>query len=150
MFKIWFPLLFFLLLFSGCIPIQRDSSVAALPAGGETPSPTATTPVQGEEALKRAEVEIDSLAILVSDGFPPKYQLEVKGSLPTPCHDLRTVVEMAAIQSEIRVQVFSVYDPYTVCAQVMKPFDAALPLGSYVRGSYPVIVNGTEVGKITP
>jgi len=100
--------------------------------------------------MKRAEVEIDSLAILVSDSFPPQYQLEVKGSLPTPCHDLRTVVEMATFQSEIPVQVFSVFDPYTVCAQVMKPIEAAIPLGGYVRGSYRVIVNGKEVGEITP
>ena len=70
--------------------------------------------------------------------------------LPSSCHQLRTGVEMPAMRSEIHVQIYSVYDPYTVCAQAAKPFEASIPLGSYVRGSYTVIVNENEVGEITP
>ena len=59
---------------------------------------------------------------------------------------LRFVVDLPTIVSEIHVQIFSVYNPYTVCSQVVKPFDASIPLGSYVRGSYPRFVNDQEVG----
>jgi hypothetical protein len=60
------------------------------------------------------------------------------------------VVDLPTLVSEIHVQVFSVYDPYTVCSQVPKPFDTSIPLGSYVRGSHPVFVNEQKVGEIMP
>jgi hypothetical protein len=107
-------------------------------------------PVTGGEPTTAGGVVIDSLAIEASDSFPPEYQLSVKGSLPTACHQLRTAVQKPTMQSEIHVQIYSMYDPYMVCAQVAKPFEASIPLGGYVRGSYTVFVNEKEVGEITP
>ena len=104
----------------------------------------------GGKPTTPGDVAIDSLAIRVSDSFPPHYQLEVRGSLPSSCHQLRTGVEIPTLRSEIHVQIYSVYDPYTVCAQTAKPFEASIPLGGYVRGSYTVFVNEKEIGEITP
>ena len=148
--KNWFPLVVLVTFLTACTPFPGDPDDAAMPAGRETPFSDPETTVQGDESMQRGKVEITSMAILVSGSFPPQYQLEVKGSLPTPCHTLRSMVDLPILVSEIRVQVFSVYDPYTVCSQVAKPFDASIPLGSYVRGSYPLFVNDQEVGEITP
>jgi hypothetical protein len=148
--KMCFFLLVLFVLLAGCTPLSRDPNVSALPAAGITPASQIPIPVTGGEPTTAGDVAIDSLAIQASDSFPPQYQLIAKGSLPTSCHQLRTEVEMPAMQSEIRVQIYSVYDPYMVCAQAATPFEASIPLGGYVRGSYTVFVNEKEVGEITP
>ena len=150
MHKSLFFLLVFLVLLEGCTQISRDPNVSALPATSDVPASDPQIPVTGGESTAFGDVTIDSLAIEVSDSFPPQYQLRVKGSLPSSCHQLQTEVKMPAMQSEIHVQIYSVYDPYTVCAQMIKPFEANIPLGGYVRGSYTVFVNETKVGEITP
>jgi hypothetical protein len=149
-YKICFPLMIVVLLAGACIPVQKDPGVSALPASSEVASSIPNIPVTGGDSTTPGDVEIDSLAIQASDSFPAQYALQVKGSMPSSCHQLRTGVVMPAMRSEIHVQVYSVYDPYTVCAQVAKPFEASIPLGSYVRGSYIVFVNEKEVGEITP
>jgi hypothetical protein len=60
------------------------------------------------------------------------------------------VVDIPTADSKIQVQLYSVFDPEKVCDQALEPLEASIPLGSYVRGSYTVVVNGQEVGKITP
>jgi hypothetical protein len=148
--KILFFLLVSLALLEGCTPISRDPGVSALPAASDVPASDIQIPVTGGDSTTPGDVTIDSLAIQASDSFPPQYELKVKGSLPSSCHQLRTGVEMPTMQSEIHVQIYSVYDPYMVCAQAAKPFEASIPLGGYVRGSYTVLVNEKKVGEITP
>lgn len=148
--KMCFFLLVLLVLPAGCTPLSRDPGVSALPAASDTPASNLPIPVTGGEPTTRGDVVIDSLAIQVSDSFPPQYQLIAKGSLPASCHQLRTEVEEPTMRSEIHVQIYSVYDPYMVCALAAKPFETTIPLGGYVRGSYTVFVNEKEVGEIIP
>lgn len=156
--KLWFPLLAFMLMFRACTPVRsakpvsrpRDVHAAQLPDGSGQQTQASYAPVDGDAAMQRGYVKIDSLVLLVSEGYPHQYQLEMKGTLPTPCHQLRVVVEEPNVESDIHVQVYSIYDPYTVCTQVQNPFDASFPLGEYVRGSYTVIVNGKDVTEIVP
>lgn len=157
--KIWFSLLISLVLFAACAPVVEtepptpvtgDPNATAMPQGSEIPPLNPYAPGKGDESMSRGEVYIDSLSILVLESFPPQYQLQVQGYLPTPCHQLRAIVDEPTIDSEIHVQVYSVVDPNMACIQVLEPFEVNIPLGSYVRGSYTVFVNGEEVGKITP
>jgi hypothetical protein len=149
--KLCFPLLAFVLVLNACTAWVGSSPPAtAKPDQSEVPSQDSYTPAKGDEAMKRGNVKIDSLAILSSDSFPPQYQLDVKGSLPGSCHILRAVVDEPNMESEIRIQIYSVYDPKKICTQGASPFDARLALGSYVRGSYTVFVNDNRVGEITP
>jgi hypothetical protein len=154
----WFPLILLLTLFAGCsrfeselpAPITGSPNSTTLPQGTEMTADHPSTPGKGEEAMIRGEVFIDSLTILSQQSFPRVYQLQVKGSLPTPCHQLRTAVSQPTSENEIFVQVYSLADPRTVCSQALQPFETSVPLGSYVRGSYTVYVNGQNVGEITP
>jgi inhibitor of cysteine peptidase len=149
--KLWFPLLAFVLLLNACTAwVGNSPHAAAKPDNSEVPSNESYSPAKSDESMKRGNIRIDSLEILSSDSFPLQYQLKVQGSLPTSCHELRTVVDEPNLKSEIRVQIYSVYDPYTVCTQVSSPFDTRLALGSYIRGSYTVLVNDKLVGEITP
>lgn len=156
--KIWFPLMILLVLFTACAPVESEPPPPVTgdpnenPVSSETEGPPWNTyaPAKGDESKDHADVYIDSQDILTLESFPPQYQLQIKGSLPTPCHELRVVAEGPNEDSEIRVQVYSVVDPDMVCTQVLEPFEASIPLGSYTRGSYTVLLNGQEVGTITP
>lgn len=156
--KRWFPLIISLVLLTACarfeseppVPWNGDPEATAVSSGSEQPPWNTYAPAKGDESKERAEVYIESQQILTLESFPPQYMLQVKGSLPTPCHELRAVADVPSDDSEIRVQVYSVVDPDMVCTQVLEPFEASIPLGSYVRGSYRVFLNDTEVGSITP
>ncbi len=153
--KQWISLILFLSLLTACAtpqpstPVPDETNKTAVPPGSELPQGS-YAPTSGDQSKQRGDVSIDSLAIRVQNSFPPSYMLDVKGSLPTPCHNLREVVDQPGYEDAIRIQIYSVYDPYTACAQVVQPFETSIPLGSYVRGSHAVFVNGHEVGKIVP
>jgi hypothetical protein len=101
--------------------------------------------------LQRGEAFIEAAEILILESFPPQFRLQVIGALPTPCHSLRAVVEEPDEQNEIHVEIYSLVDPEVVCAQVLEPFEASIPLGRDLQGaSYTVFINGQQVGEITP
>ena len=111
--KIWFPLLISLLLFAACTPAVEDEPPApmtgdpnatTIPQRREVPLLNPYAPGKGDESMIRGEVYIDSMSILVLESFPAQYQLQIKGTLPTPCHQLRAIVDEPTIDSEIHVQ----------------------------------------------
>jgi len=131
------------------IPTPEDPDATGLSPGSEEPPLDSYAPAKGDEAMQRGEVFIDTQEILILESFPLQFQLQVTGSLPTPCHELRAVVEEPDDQNQIRVDMYSLVDPDTVCAQVLEPFDVSLSLGSYPSGTYSVFVNGEKIGEIT-
>jgi len=113
--------------------------------------PNSYAPAKGDESLRRGEVFIDSADILTLESFPPQFRLQVSGSLPTPCHQLRAVVNEPDEQKQIQVEIYSLVDPNTVCMQVLEAFEASIPVGSNLEGgSYTVFVNGEPVREINP
>src|SRR5919108_409153 len=100
-------------------PMPQDPNAAS----AAPPNPYA--PVRGDEALQRGEVHIASQEILILESFPPQFRLHVTGSLPTPCHQLRAVVNEPDEQNQIHVEIYSLVDPNTVCIQVLEPFEAS-------------------------
>jgi hypothetical protein len=126
-------------------PISSDQD-----QGNGAPVPAPWQPVAGDENLARGEVFIDSQDILVLESFPPQFNLNLKGSLPTPCHQLRAVVSQPDAQNRISVEVYSVVESNQACIQVLEPFEVTIPLGSYASGEFTVLVNEREVGSIKP
>lgn len=155
--KVWFPLLVLLLMLSACVPLETpppeprpEGPVTHAPSQPpELPAPGPYDPGKGDESMERSQVFINSQEIQVLESFPPQFQLHVTGSLPTPCHELRAVVDEPDAENQIHVQIYSLVDPNVVCVQVLEPFEANISLGSYVSGTYTVFVNGEEVGEIT-
>ena len=157
--RICFSLLLCILLFTACQrlnpvetppspPNPDDFSVTSPPPGTAEPiNPYA--PGKGDESLQRGVVYIDSTDILTLESFPLQFQLNVKGSLPTPCHQLRVVVDEPDAQKQLKVTIYSLVDPNTICAQVLEPFEANIPLGSFPSGNYTIFVNEEKVGEIT-
>jgi hypothetical protein len=162
--KAWLPVIILLaLLVAACSgesgreaeppePTPEDPNATMVPPGADGEEPiNPYAPGKGDESLQRGEAFIEAAEILILESFPPQFRLQVIGALPTPCHSLRAVVEAPDEQNEIHVEIYSLVDPEVVCAQVLEPFEASIPLGRDLQGaSYTVFINGQQVGEITP
>jgi hypothetical protein len=112
------------------------------------PYPAPWQPQAADQSLQRGEAFVEGMDILVMESFPPQFALSLRGTLPTPCHQLR--VEMAPPDGDNRIQVsvYSVVDPNMICAQVLAPFEASVPIQGLPSGQYTVVVNGEQAGSI--
>jgi hypothetical protein len=111
------------------------------------PMPQPYAPQPDDTALTREAVYLNSKEIVVMESYPVQITLVLKGSLPTPCNQLRVSANPPDEQSRIQVDVYSVIDPTQICAQVLEPFDANIALGSFPSGHYSVWVNGEKIGE---
>ncbi|MBI3241054.1 MAG: hypothetical protein HYZ49_02020 [Chloroflexi bacterium] len=128
-------------------PVSNEpGSIEPLPPqGAESPF----APRSGDEALQRSPVFIDSNELLQLESFPVQIVVHLTGSLPSPCHELRVKVSGPDGQNQIQLDVYSLADPYAVCAAMTQPFEESIPLGSFPTGAYTVWVNGEKVGEFT-
>jgi len=113
---------------------------------GAYPSPL--EPIPGEAGMDRGEVFVDETQLLMMESFPPQYVLQVSGSLPTPCHNLRANISEPDTQNQINVELYSLVDPNVACTQVLEPFQTGITLGTLPQGSYTVLLNGEQVAGI--
>lgn len=97
---------------------------------------------------ERGGVYLDSMEIIQRESYPVQVALVLQGSLPTPCHELRTDVAEPDEQGRIVVDVYSLYDPDEMCIQVLQSFEETVELGSYTQGTFTVWVNGEQVGEV--
>lgn len=124
-------------------PVSSSDSVT-----DETPAIVESyLPQQSDTQLKQGSVYLDSSEILTLESYPLQFTLHMKGSLPTPCHQLRVAVQQPNAQNQILIEVYSVVDPDKMCTQVLEPFEVTVPLGSYPAGKYTVLVNGEVIAE---
>jgi hypothetical protein len=138
-----------LVFLSACSLISQTPSPDT-PVNNLTPVPPSDAPYEpqpGDAALTRGRAFVEATDILVLESFPLQFQLSLSGSLPTPCHELRIVVEEPDAQNNIEVDVYSVVDPNAICIQVLQPFEASVNLGSFPSGHYTVVINGEVAGE---
>jgi len=126
-----------------------SASTTSTPAPTDPPNPVPGdySPKPEDSALTRGPIFLDSTDLLTMESFPLQFSLNLKGSLPTPCHQLRISANAPDSQNEIHIAAYSVVDPNTVCAEVLEPFEANFPLGSFPSGHYILFVNGTQVAE---
>lgn len=89
---------------------------------------------------------IDSTEILYLESFPVQVRLVVRGSLPTPCHEIRWEVD--DLGAVIDVKLWSSVLLGQDCAQVLEPFEVSIPLGSFESSTSSVVLNGAEIGRL--
>lgn len=127
-----------------------DDAVSATP--GPTPADVRGegnpfAPQPGDDQLNRGEVQLNQSEVMIMESFPVQITVHLEGSLPTPCHQLRVSIEGDPGSQEIRLDVYSVVDPDEMCAQVLEPFEANIPLGSFEDQGYTFWVNGEQIGE---
>lgn len=110
---------------------------------------TAFSPQPGDEKLTRGDVDLDTInskLITLSDLTGEK-AVFLQGNLSNPCHQLRVVLDPSDAQNKVNLAVYSVYDPKSMCAMVIVPFQMIVPLGQNLTGHYTVYVNGQLLGE---
>lgn len=136
-----------ILVLSGCAP-SPNAPISNEPATG--PAQSDYIPNPGDASLLRGDVYLDSSDLLTLESFPVQFMLNLKGNVPTPCHQLRIAVSPPDTSNKVIVDVYSVANPDDVCAQVLEPFDVNFSLGSYAEGKYSLWVNGEMVAEFQP
>lgn len=97
--------------------------------------------------LSREGIFIDEMGLIIRESFPPQIALTFSGNLPTPCHQIRSVVSDPDAENKINVEVYTLVDPNIMCTQVLKPFTESIELGTFPSGHYSVWVNGQLAGE---
>ena len=99
-------------------------------------------PRAADDALARGRAFVDSTEI-------KDRALIVTGNTPTPCHQLRISVPARPDASgTLAIEVYSVSGRGQICAQVLKPFSATVPL-SDAQANSKITVNGKAAGLPT-
>ncbi len=132
----------------GAMPYPEPLQPAPVDPGfAVVPSDHEYAPQPGDENLNRGSVFIDAADLLLLESYPVQVRLNIKGSLPTPCNALRVIISPPDDQNQIHLEAYSLADPDLVCTQVLEPFEASLPLGSYTEGQFSVWINGEQKGE---
>lgn len=126
-----------------------DEPVTGEPGDPATPAPQPWDPLPSDKSLERGPAYVEGVDVLVLESFPVQIVLNLSGSRPTPCHQLRVAVAAPDAQNQIAVEVYSVADPGQSCTQNLAPFEVSVPLGSFPSGDYTILVNGALAGEFT-
>lgn len=154
-------LLLALLLITACVPtplatqdtgstLPPDTAVTSPPEQPEDtnePMENPLSPKPGDSSLTRSKAFIQEASLLIRESYPPQISLNLKGELPTPCHQLRADIGEPTSDNQIYVDVYSVVNPDMMCTQVIKPFEENIDLGTFPTGHYTVFVNGELAGE---
>lgn len=147
--KILFVLIVIIFTLSACEPATNVPPTAnietATPHVSEPSTIPTFTPVPMDENLVRGNAFIDSAELLILESSPLQFTLALKGSLPTPCNQLRVDISPPDSENKIVVDVYSVVNADEICAQVVEPFEENVPLGSFPAGHYTLWINGELV-----
>jgi hypothetical protein len=121
----------------GDTPVSSDDPVA--------PSPPSDLVVTGP--VDAAEIEAD---LLLMESYPVQYLLTLRGTSPTPCHQVSTTRNEPNAQNEIHIEAVFAADPDEMCIQVLGEFSTSINLGSFPAGeTFTVWMNGVQVAEFT-
>jgi hypothetical protein len=135
-------------LISGCIPTPTPQPTVPIPPPSvliSADNPYLLQP--DEETLTRGGVEMSSVSLIERvDINPVRVQVNLLGSLPTTCNQLRLEVGLPDDRYQINIIAFTIVKPGPKCEQVLQQFEASILLGVYSPGRYLVLINGGAVG----
>jgi len=130
--------------------LPPDTAITNPPEGtmpANEPPVNPLAPKPGDIKLTRGNVFIQEFGLLIRESFPPQVSLSFSGELPTPCHELRAVINPPDAENKIMLDAYSVVDPDMMCTQVLKPFEESINIGTYPSGHYTVWINGEMAGE---
>lgn len=101
-------------------------------------------PVPEDDSLVRGSAFVDSVQWNNSQNAG-QVELVFKGSLPTPCNQLRLNFLPLTADKRLEVDAYSVSKPDEVCIQMIQEFEATVTLTGLAQGDYTVFVNDQEM-----
>lgn len=140
--------LFCVIFLASCIaqPAPAPTSTASLPyviTQEENPYPPQTEDLGRE----RNEVILTSLNLFErSDLTPSRVGLDILGSMPGTCDELRVNINPPDASFQIFIEIYSIADQKLKCENVFQQVEAKILLGIYSAGRYTIWVNDKYVG----
>ena len=131
-------IIFYCILLSACAGFASSTQGSTLAPWDPQPS---------DSRMQRGEVELTSVKIITLESDPHQYSLSIRGTLPTPCHQLRVAVTQSNDRSMIDFEVYSVFEPDEICIQVLEPFAEEIPIGVLTSRESLISVNGNRIGE---
>lgn len=101
-----------------------------------------------EVTMERATVFLEGISMISPGDYNTQAKLIVQGFLPTPCNFFKADVLPPNSSGEIHIDAYSLFPTGQACIEVIQDFTSEIPLGSLEPGTYPVWVNGEEVGEV--
>lgn len=148
------------LVVAGCAPAVSTSTPGNLPPDtavtqpavtdpnlSETPGSPSYAPRPVDATFQRGTVFLGESQLILRESFPVQVVLALGGELPTPCHQLRAIIEPPDAENKILVEAYTVVNPDLNCIQVLRPFQEMIELGTFPGGHYTVWVNETLIGE---
>ncbi|MDH3944275.1 MAG: hypothetical protein OEV06_09310 [Anaerolineae bacterium] len=124
-------------------PVLGDPDKSAPPSSPGAPS--------DPEGWVRGNAFINETDLLIMESYPIQVSLLVLGELPTPCNRLAYDIDPPDEENQIHIEIYSLYEPETICIQVIEPFEENISISSLDtpldEGLYTVWVNGEKVGE---
>jgi len=120
--------------------------VAAACSGEPGPASLAPSPAPG---VVRTEITPAVTDIVFLESVPGEVRLIVQGDLPNPCSQLGWYVKPGDDQGRIEVALYADQATDAACVQVVQPYSEPIPIGTFERGSFVVLVNGQQVEEFT-
>ena len=84
---------------------------------------------------------VDEVEFIYLESWPVQVRAIVRGTLPTPCHNVVWDVQQGPEGATVTISSVSAADEICV-AVISEPFEVTLDVGDYTSGDYTVIVNG--------
>jgi hypothetical protein len=142
------------------LPILFLSACLAQPVIVSTPTPDLPHMLKQEDNLyaplvedlnkRRAEVILTSVNLLErTDLTPLRTELNILGSMPSVCNELRIKVNPPDNSYRVYVEIYSLVDPKSKCDNVFQQFKTTILLGVYSQGQYSIWANNTYIGDFT-
>jgi hypothetical protein len=143
-----------------CLVVFLLSGCLALP----TPEPTATvrapqmlSPEENPYAPQLEDVKLIRAGIILTsinlsertDLNPARIGINLLGSMPSTCNQLRLQVNPPDKEYRIYVEAYSLIDPKKKCENVFQQFETNIMLGVYAPGRYTIWVNDVFIGDFT-
>lgn len=104
-------------------------------------------PQSNDAGLKLAGAIINNTNLVERFDLDPfRVELNISGSLPSVCNELRINASPPNVDYQILVEVYSLINTDINCDNVFQQFEASLLLGVYSNGRYTVWVNEGYAG----
>ncbi|MGA1825129.1 MAG: protease inhibitor I42 family protein [bacterium] len=102
-------------------------------------------PQAGDQNLTQGTVKVTGTDVLLLESYPVQARLNIQGQLPTPCHELRAIVNEPDSENTIQIKLYAVVDPGIICIQALEFFEVTVALGNYTDGVYALVINGEKL-----
>ena len=111
------------------------------------PEENAYAPKTQDSGLRQVGIILTSINLVErTDLNPTRVELNLLGSLPSVCNELRIKYNPPNDQYQIFIEVYSLENPNLTCDNVFQQFEATLLFGVYSSGRYTVWINGGLIG----